>query len=162
VVSAEQLLFALTLCAALGCGLMAGVFFAFSTFVVRALSRLPPGDGIAAMQTINVVILSSPFMAVFFGTAAACLVALIWSVVRWNERDAVYLFVGGVLYLAGSLLVTIVCNVPRNRALASVARSDPNGARVWAGYVAGWTAWNHVRTAASLAAAASFGIALGE
>ena len=33
--------------AALGCGLMAGVFFAFSTFVMKALSRIPQGEGIA-------------------------------------------------------------------------------------------------------------------
>jgi uncharacterized membrane protein len=161
VVTVEQLLFALTLCAALGCGLMAGVFFAFSSFVMKALARLAPGEGIAAMQSVNVVILSSPFMAVFFGTAAACVLALIWSILRWDKPDAVYLFVGGALYLAGSLLVTIVFNVPRNQTLASIARSDPNGANLWAGYVAGWTAWNHVRTAASLAAAAAFSIALG-
>ena len=30
----------------------------------------------------------------------------------------------------------------------------------WAEYVSGWTSWNHVRTAASLAAAASLTIAL--
>ncbi len=31
----DQLLFVLTLFAALGCGLMAGVFFAFSAFVMK-------------------------------------------------------------------------------------------------------------------------------
>jgi len=72
----------------------------------------------------------------------------------------VYLLASGLLYLAGTLLVTIVFNVPRNEALAAVAPTDPNSAKLWAGYVAGWTAWNHVRTAASLAAAASFSIAL--
>ena len=50
----DQWLFALTLFAALGCGLIAGVFFAFSTFVMKALARLPSGEGMAAMQSINV------------------------------------------------------------------------------------------------------------
>ena len=36
------LLYAATLATALGCGLVAGVFFAFSTFVMPALKRLPP------------------------------------------------------------------------------------------------------------------------
>ena len=36
----DQLLVALTLVSALGCGLIAGVFFAFSAFVMKALSRL--------------------------------------------------------------------------------------------------------------------------
>ncbi len=157
----DQLLFALTLLAALGCGLIAGVFFAFSAFVMKALARLPPGEGIAAMQSVNVAVLNPWFMAAFLGTAGTCALALISSLLRWHEPGAVYLFVGGALYLVGSLLVTIVFNVPKNDALASVAPADPDGASLWAGYVASWTAWNHVRTAAALAAAASFSIALG-
>ena len=157
----DQLLFALTLLAALGCGLIAGVFFAFSAFVMKALARLPPGEGIAAMQSVNVTVLNPRFMAAFLGTAAACVLALISSLLRWHEPGAVYLFFGGALYLIGSLLVTIVFNVPKNEALASVAPADPDGASLWANYVSSWTAWNHVRTAAALAAAASFSIALG-
>jgi uncharacterized membrane protein len=155
------LLFALTLFAALGCGLVAGVFFAFSAFVMKALARLPPGEGIAAMQSINVAVLNPWFLGAFFGTAAACVLALISSLLRWHEPGTVYLLVGSVLYLMGSLLVTIVFNVPRNESLASLTPADPNGPRLWTGYVASWTAWNHVRTAASLAAAASFSVALG-
>lgn len=156
----EQLLFALTLIAALGCGLIAGVFFAFSSFVMKALARLPARDGIAAMQSINVVVLKSWFIAAFMGTAAVCVLALIYSLFRLHEPGAVYLLVGSVLYLVGSFLVTIVFNVPRNEALASVAAGGPNGASLWSGYVTSWTAWNHVRTLASLAAAASFSVAL--
>jgi uncharacterized membrane protein len=50
-------------------------------------------------------------------------------------------------------------NVPRNDALARVDPASDEGARVWAGYVASWTAWNHVRTAAAAAAAAAFTLA---
>ena len=160
-VTIDRLLFALTLFAALGCGLVAGVFFAFSAFVMKALARLPPGEGIAAMQSINVAVLNPWFLGAFFGTAAACVLALISSLLRWHEPGTVYLLVGSVLYLMGSLLVTIVFNVPRNESLASLTPADPNGPRLWTGYVASWTAWNHVRTAASLAAAASFSVALG-
>ena len=155
------MLFALTLFAALGCGLVAGVFFAFSAFVMKALSRLSPGEGLAAMQSINIAVLNPWFMVPFFGTAVACVLALISSVLRWHEPGAGYLFVGSALYLVGSLLVTIAFHVPRNESLASVAPADPDGARLWAGYVTSWTAWNHVRTAAALAAAASFSVALG-
>ncbi len=157
----DHLLLGLTLLTALGCGLIAGVFFAFSAFVMKALARLPPGEGIAAMQSVNVAVLNSSFMAAFLGTAAACVLAMISSLLRWHETGALYAFVGGVLYLGGSLLVTIAFNVPRNRALASVAPADPASESLWAGYVSGWIAWNHVRTIASLAAAASFSIALG-
>ena len=71
------------------------------------------------------------------------------------------MFIGGALYLIGTLLVTIVFNVPKNEALASVAPADLDAARRWAGYVARWTVRNHVRRAAALAAAAAFSIALG-
>jgi len=63
----------LTLGAALGSGLIAGVFFAFSTFVMPALARLAPAQGVAAMQAINVAVLNRWFLGVFVGTAAACL-----------------------------------------------------------------------------------------
>lgn len=156
----DHVLFAITLVAALGCGLIAGVFFAFSTSVMKALGRLAPGQSIAAMQSINIVILNPWFLGVFLGTGAVCAVAVVSSVWVWGRPGAVYRLVGGTLYLAGSVLVTRVFNVPRNDALASVAPQDARAADVWAGYVGGWTAWNHVRAAASLAAAASFSLAL--
>lgn len=156
----EKLLFALTLLAALGSGVIAGVFFAFSTFVMKALARLPPSEGIAAMQSINVTVLNPWFLGVFFGTAVACVVALIFALTHWREPGAVYLLVGGALYLLGTFLVTIVFNVPKNQALASVVPTESDAAKRWLGYLASWTTWNHVRTAAALVAAASFSIAL--
>jgi len=65
-----------------------------------------------------------------------------------------------VLYLAGSFLVTMAFSIPRNDALAAIAPADPDSANRWAGYLTTWTAWNHVRAVAALAAAASFTIAL--
>lgn len=62
----DQMLLAPTLIAALGSGLVAGAFFAFFAFVIKALSRLPPGEGIAAMQSINVAVLNPWFLAAFF------------------------------------------------------------------------------------------------
>ncbi len=98
----DQLLFVLTLFAALGCGLVAGVFFAFSAFVMKALSRLPPGEGITAMQSINVAVLNPWFLVAFFGTAAACVLALISALLQWHEPATVYLLVGSALYLIGT------------------------------------------------------------
>ncbi len=99
-------------------------------------------------------------MAAFMGTAAVCVLALIYALFRLHEPGTGYLLVGSVLYLAGTFVVTIVFNVPRNQVLASIAPTDPNSASVWSSYVISWTAWNHVRTVAALAAAASFSIAL--
>ena len=156
----DDFLFALTLFAVLGCGLMAGVFFAFSAFVMKALGRLPLAEGIAAMQSINIAVINPVFLTAFLGAAAACVLAMISSLLRWHDSNAVYLLVGSLLYLVGSFLVTVAFNIPRNEALASLAPNDPDSANQWAGYLTNWTAWNHVRTVAALAAAASFMIAL--
>ena len=156
----DQVIFAVTLLAALGCGLVAGIFFAFSAFVMKALARVSSEQGISAMQSINITVINPWFMTAFFGTAAACVSTLIFAWVRWHHASAVYLLAGSALYLIGTLLVTIVCNVPRNNLLATVKPADAKSAAIWSEYVAGWTAWNHVRTIASLAAAACFSIAL--
>jgi uncharacterized membrane protein len=152
--------FVLTFLSALGCGLAAGAFFAFSTFVMKALARLPAAQGIAAMQSINVVVINPWFMGALFATAAGCAVLAISSLFTWHKPGAVYLLAGSLLYLIGTILVTIVFNVPQNDALAAVDPASADGARLWAGYVPSWTAWNHVRTAAALAAAASLTMAL--
>jgi len=157
---ADGLLFTLTLFSALGCGLIAGVFFAFSAFVMEALARLPQPQGVAAMQSINVVVINPLFMAAFLGTAAACVVLAILSLFTWNKPGAAYLLAGSLLYVAGTFLVTMACNVPLNDALAVVKPDGAEGASVWAGYITRWTTWNHVRTGAALAAAASLTIAL--
>lgn len=156
----ERIVWVLTLFSALGCGLMAGFFFAFSGTVMKSLARLPAAQGIVAMQSINTVVINPLFLTVFLGTAAACLLLIVSSLLRWHEPGAAYLLVGSLLYLAGTILVTIICNVPRNDALAAVDPSTADAARLWADYITSWTAWNHVRTAAALAAAAALTIAL--
>lgn len=138
---------------ALGCGLMAGVFFAFSTFVMKALARLPAEQGIAAMQSINVVAEKSWFLAAFLGTTALCAIVLVGSLVRWGEASAPYLLAGAAVFLAGGLLVTVCFNVPLNRSLAALPATAPDRAARWARFLTNWMIWNHVRTLASLIAA---------
>lgn len=156
----DDVLFVLTLATALGCGLIAGVFFAFSSFVMKALARLPPAQGIAAMQSINVAVLNRWFLAPFMGTAAACALLIVSALVRWGDIEAILTLVGSALYLVGTMAVTIAFNIPRNDALAAVAADSADGAARWARYVPGWMAWNTVRTAAALAAAAALTLAL--
>lgn len=152
--------FALKLCTALGCGLVAGVFFAFSTFVMSALARLQPREGITAMQAINITAINPLFMVALFGTAAACLLLGVSSLLQGYQPDATYLLVGSLLYLIGTVIVTIAFNVPLNNALAIVKSDSTEGATLWAKYLTTWTLWNHVRTIAALVAAALFTLAL--
>jgi uncharacterized membrane protein len=149
-------LLALTFLAALGSGLIAGFFLAFSACVMAALGRIPPASGISAMQSVNVVVLNPVFLGTFFGTAVLSLVLAAAALMNWTEPGAFYLLAGSLLYLAGSILVTMICNVPLNNRLAAVKPESAEGKAVWTHYLRVWTAWNHVRTAAPLAAMACF------
>ena len=156
----NTLLFIATLGAILGCGLMAGVFYAFSTFVMRALALLKPAQGVEAMQSINKTVINPWFLGVFLGTGAVCLLLAAYTIWGSPQPGAAYLLAGSLLYLVGTLLVTIVFNVPMNDALETVAPVSDEAAGHWTGYLSRWTFWNHVRTVAALLGAALLTIAL--
>jgi uncharacterized membrane protein len=158
----EGFLFVLTLVTALGCALSAGAMFAFSSFVMQALGRLQPARGIEAMQSINVLAVTPAFMTAVFGTAAACAVLAVWGIFTLDEDYGVFLLIGGVLYLAGTIGVTMAYNVPRNNALAAVDPDSPEARELWSRYYREWTRANHLRVAAGIAAAALLIVALAE
>ena len=146
----------LSLICAIGCGVMAGVFFAFSTSVMKGLGKLPAEHGAAAMQAINVTIINPLFLGVFLGTAIACAIALLACLVWYESPGRLWTLIGAALYLVGSFLVTMWFNVPRNNTLARLTATAPEATAVWAEYLVTWTAWNHVRTVTSLAATVLF------
>jgi len=152
----------LSLCTALGAGLMAGVFFAFSTFIMNALERLPPAQGIVAMQSINVAAINAWFMGLFLGTSILCSLSAVSGLRHLDEPGAGFLVVGGLLYLIGAFGVTMAFNVPRNDALAAVRSESPEAGIFWVRYVSEWTAWNHVRGSAALVAAVLLLLALAK
>jgi len=142
-----------TLAVAVGCALNGGVFFAFSSFVMAGLKRLPAPQGMAAMQSINVTAVTPLFMIALFATAAAALAVIVWSAVAADGSARVLAMAGGAVYLAGVIGVTAALNVPLNDRLAEASATDPASARLWADYLSDWTMWNHVRTVAGIAAA---------
>ena len=156
----DGILFPVTVAAALGCGLMAGLFFMASVAIMPGLDRLPPAQSIAAMQSINVVILNPLFGLAFGGTAALCVALAIAAGVQLDEPDAPYVLAGSLLYLAGCILLTVGYHVPRNEALAGLDPADPDARSAWDRYHREWTPWNHVRTVTCLAAAALLTVAL--
>ncbi|MBO6938077.1 MAG: DUF1772 domain-containing protein [Deltaproteobacteria bacterium] len=141
---------------AIGCGLMGGLYFAFSAFIMQSLAEVPGVGGIEAMQSINRVIVKSPFIVLFFGTTLASVALAVWGGVRWGEPGTLALMVGGVVYLVGHFVCTAAFNVPLNDALDALDPTTPEAARVWADYLKRWTRWNHVRTVACLASCALF------
>ncbi len=146
--------------ALLGSALIGGVFFAFSSFVMKALERVPSSEGIAAMQSINVVVINPSFLGAFMGTALLSLGVIALALARWSHPSTMFFLGGANFYFAGTFLVTMVGNVPLNDQLAAVSATDPAAVELWEHYLARWTMWNHVRTAAAMVAALLYTLGL--
>lgn len=145
---------------AIGCGLTGGIYFAFSTFIMMSLSKIVTHAGIAAMQSINLVIVRSIFLPLFFGTTLAAMALTGLGVINWGLAGSLQMLSGGAIYVIGMFLCTIFLNVTLNNKLAAIDPATEAGAEVWAEYVRKWTRWNHIRTCASTLASGLFIAAL--
>lgn len=145
---------ALAVAALLGAAVVGGVFFAFSSFVMSALARVPSAEGIAAMQSINVVVINPSFLGGFLGTAAVCAGLAALAVLGWGGPSSAWYLAGALAYLIGTFGVTMFGNVPLNNQLAAAAAADPATVPLWQHYLDRWTALNTARTVAALGAAA--------
>lgn len=141
---------------AIACAVMGGIYFAFSSFVMTSLAVMPKPQGIAAMQSINRVIVSSWFIVLFFGTTLASLGLAVWGATHWGHTSALPLVAGGLLYVLGMFVVTAAFNVPLNDALDVVDPATAAAAQVWSKYLRDWTRYNHLRTLCSVAASGLF------
>lgn len=153
-----RLLTILLIVASVGAGLMGGLFFVFSNVIMTAFDRLPGGGGVPAMQRINEVILNPVFFLVFFGTAVLCLLFLVFYLTHLDKPGAWVACAGALIYLLGSIVVTMICNVPLNNKLAAVPATASDLVAQWQAYRVPWTQWNHLRTIACTLAAAAFAI----
>lgn len=139
-----KLLTVLVLAGALSSALVAGMFYAFSSFIMAALARVPGAEGMRAMNAINVTVITPSFMALFMGTAVLGIGLAIWSLFSIAQTDSQLVLLGALLYVLGCFGVTMVFNVPLNDQLAAA----PTEA-LWNSYLRTWTLWNSVRTAAA-------------
>ena len=155
----SSVIYVLTIVAVLGSGIVAGIFFAFSTFIMQALGRVAPAAGIAAMQQINITVINPLFFAAFFGTALIAILLVVLALVQ-GQSALLWLVAGALLYIVGCVAVTIIFNVPLNDALAKLAPESADAAKLWAVYLVDWTWWNSVRTIASALAMLAFVVGL--
>lgn len=123
-----------------------------------ALRRLPSGQGIAAMQSINKQAPTPMFMTLLVGTAALSAGLGVHSLLHRDESQAVWLGAGSLTYLA-SIAVTASFHDPRNNALAVLDPGSTESDRYWSTYLSQWTAGNHARTVMCAASAVVFTIA---
>lgn len=156
----NQIIFVLTIVAALCTALLAGNFFSFSAFFLRALGGLTAERGIVAMQATVTAIKTLAFLVLFFGTAVLCAVVGGAALLTWGEPYAPFALAGAVLFLLGGFAVTMLRSVPLNKRLLAVSPDADDAPEQWRSFRLSWGRWNHVRAVATLLACACFMLAL--
>jgi uncharacterized membrane protein len=152
----DRHIYILNVLAILGTGMVAGVFLAFSTFIMAALGRVSPANGISAMQMINITVVTPIFMAVLFGSAIICLAFAYVSFRSGLSGPSSIIMGGSLLYLCGVIGVTMFANVPLNDALRGIDPQSAASSEFWQSYQQKWTFWNHIRCLAAIASCAAF------
>ena len=142
-----------------GAGLVTGLLFAFSNFVMRALADLPSDKGMFAMQRINETIINPIFLMLFLGTPILCSVIAANSGLNTNDPGALFLLVGAFAYLIGPFGITVLFNVPLNNLLARADVSDAD--EIWPMYQKRWQWWTHIRTYIGVASVVFMAMGLG-
>jgi uncharacterized membrane protein len=136
--------------AALSSGLIAGVYFTFSAFVMRAFGNIEASHSIAAMNAINKTILRSAFMPLFFGSTIISVLLMISAFFHWGAAGAEFMLMAGAIYFVSMFICTVLFNVPLNNSLAALEPDSANANQIWSRYLKTWTHWNHLRTLGSI------------
>ena len=158
--SSSEVLKWVLIAACVGSGMMAGLFSAFSTFMMKALSSLSDSEGMKAMQAINRLIVRPSFLLVFLGTAVLCIVAAVFG--SELPRVASQTIAATVIYVVACILSTIAFNIPLNNQLEAANPDTQEGREVWKQYLSKWTKWNHLRSVASVVTTALLASALAK
>ena len=141
----------LTVACAIGAGLVAGVFFAFSTFVMQRPAAGPGVDrdvGHAVDQPGRPTPL---FMVALLGTGLGCIVLVVVAFTSGATRARR----GRWPASPPTSVAAAHDRLPRpaQRRPRPASTRGPGRRRAWRGTSTEWVPWNHVRTAASLSGA---------
>ena len=148
-------MFALIQIAIISYAVVAGVFLAFSDFIMRSLFLTSGIGGVEAMQVINREVFRWVFMTLFIGMAPVSLAIAGYGGFIVGNGPGALLVLAGLTYFVGCFGVTVFFNVPMNEALAGMEASSASARDYWTGtYLPRWTFWNTVRTVASTISAA--------
>ena len=132
--------------------LVAGVFLAFSDFVMASLAEARPAGGIQSMQIINRKVFRTIFMVLLLGMSAASPLLVAYALFGDVGDGRAWIVAGGTVYMIGVLMVTLVFNVPMNKRLDRMDFESTEAATYWRHFVPVWSFWNWIRTIASAVA----------
>lgn len=136
--------------AAVFTGLIAGIFLAFSDFIMKALKEATPAGGMEAMQVINRKVYGSLFLNLLFANTVLVIAIASNTLIFGRGPATVWIVAGAAIYIVGVMLVTVICNVPMNKQLDALDFNAEDGIAYWRGYQVRWTWWNHLRALASV------------
>ncbi|WP_191600852.1 DUF1772 domain-containing protein [Marinomonas algicola] len=131
-------------------GIMAGIYFAFSVFIMKSLSQLPNIEGARAMNRINDVIIKTVFLPLFLGSTFWYAGLIIWSFVNWQSGQSTLIISASLVYIVGMFLITVIGNVPLNKKLKVSENDEKELSKTWPYYLQKWTQFNHLRTLSAM------------
>ena len=152
----HELTLYLILFLALWSALIAGVFSAFSEFIMKGLLRTEPSSGIEAMQEINKTVIPTQFVAGIMIIPVISTILAIYGASAFEGVVQITLTLAAILYSTSVFLVTMFGNVPMNNKLESLDKESVEAKAYWYEYGREWTRFNHVRTIGSIATAALY------
>lgn len=144
---------------ALWSAVVAGVFSAFSEFIMSALLKAEPASGIEAMQQINRDVIRTQFVAGLLSIAAFSTIFALYSLTVFEGAALVTLILAPLVYLPCVFVMTLAGNVPMNNRLDRLNHSSAEAHAYWLEYGHKWTRLNHVRSVGSVLTAGLYMIA---
>lgn len=146
--------------AVIWCGIISGIFLAFSDFVMRSLKIAKTEAGIEVMQIINREVWRSIFMWLLWGMVVVSTALSTYAYFNIVGLASTLVITGGLLYFFGMLVVSFTRNIPMNDKLETMDYSGTKAATYWHSiYVQRWVRWNYIRAITSGGAAICFLIA---
>ncbi len=137
-------------------GLVAGIFLAFSDFIMRGLSSAGADAGAEAMRGINRTVYNSAFLLMLKVLPLLGLALAVIAFLLERQGMATWLGFGAVSHIALVMLATLTRNVPMNIRLESLTGDPQGSAAYWPDYVGRWNGWNHVRTLGAMISCVCF------
>lgn len=144
----------------IACGLVSGVFLAFSDFIMRSLDGSEKAAGVEVMQVINREVFRTVFMFLLIGMSILFPLIAGYAYYSISGPTAGLIMTGGTVYFFGVFVVSIFFNIPMNERLDKQEYAGAEAATYWSNvYFPRWTFWNYVRAISSSGAAVCFLVA---
>jgi len=135
---------------ALWSGVVAGVFSAFSEFIMSALLKAEPASGMEAMQHINRDVIKTQFVAGILSIAVFSALFALYGLAVFEGAALVTLILAPLIYLPSVFAMTMIGNVPMNNRLDSLDYTSAAAHAYWLEYGRKWTRLNHFRSLGSI------------